>query len=334
MFSGAYFIGRDANKCKPISSIAFSVAAADNKPYDSFDGIVFKKITLNTDVTKDIPIAGTLVDLKNNFLTSTGIAMNTMFDFLAVSGAVDHVFTKDAIDYEEVNLSSFDLYQKLGSGFATTAMIEKISDGVYRVKETPATDTNRIAAINDGIYSTLENLGTDYRVLTCGVADAVITGSIPRKADFQVTAASPITIGTTGVGSDAVILASAKVDSADKTNAKKYKFTVSSAVPAGFNSPSTITSSLYTTAVIDEITSIATADAVKGMTFENGTMFATVATGKATLYRYTNGVLAAEDDAVANADLVNKLVVIDGTISRAQSLQIRLCSQLLLLQIL
>lgn len=120
LFPGLYTIGRDQSLCAVSTILDYVIATDSNKPYDTFNGLVFKKLTTNTDVSVDLPIYGSLKDLNAKFGTA-GIQMITMFDILEIQGQIDYLFAKDNVDYEEVDCKGFDLYKKLGAGFATTA---------------------------------------------------------------------------------------------------------------------------------------------------------------------------------------------------------------------
>ena len=83
--------------------------------------------------------------------------MTSMFDFVTVPGAINEVFEKDEVDYEEVELTDFELYSKLGSGYAINAQVIEGKNGKYRVKEVEDSNVNKKTEIRDGIYSMLEN---------------------------------------------------------------------------------------------------------------------------------------------------------------------------------
>lgn len=219
IFPGAYFIGRDTNKGTAVTDIQYKFAKDGVKPYENFEDFVYKQLVINTDVTAAYPIYGqTISDLNEKF----PIKMSSMFDFLEIPGKTDEVFGKDKTDYEEVDIADFELYQRLGSGFAITAKAElNESGGIKKVKETPTSDTNRVVGIQDGIYSMLENLKSDYRVLTCGVADKAITGKLPRKEDFRIMRANSTTMKD-------LIQIDAIVDPKEFVDAKSYKFVVES----------------------------------------------------------------------------------------------------------
>ena len=195
MFAGIYFIGRDKNSPKIIAKtemdMRFIPEEDRDSVYENFSGNVFKTLKMNTDVTVDLPIYHKDVTQLNKLIDKVeDVTMVKLFDFLEIPGKVDLVWLKDKVDYEEVTISDFDMYNKLGSGYATTAKITETKEGtgVYKVVEvTSESDQNRVIAINDGIYSMLENLKVDYRVLAGRYADVEIKGKLPKKAEFLIS---------------------------------------------------------------------------------------------------------------------------------------------------
>lgn len=219
MFPGAYFIGRDTNKGTAVTDVQYKFAKDGAKPYENFEDFIYKQLVINTDVTAAYPIYGaTLSDLNEKF----PVKMSTMFDFLEIPGKVDEVFAKDKVDYEEVDIADFDLYKRLGSGYAITAKAELNEHGaIKKVKETPTSDPNRVVGIEDGIYSMLENLKSDYRVLTCGVADKAIAGKLPRKEDFRIMRSKSATMKD-------LIQVDSVVNPKEFVDKKSYKFVIES----------------------------------------------------------------------------------------------------------
>ena len=221
IFPGAYFIGRDKNLGISYTDVQYNFVVNGVKPYDTFTDNIYKQLVINTDINADFPIYAAS---KEEYNAKLPVPMAEVFDFLEVLGKVDEVFAPDDIDYEEVDLSSFDVYKKLGSGYAITAqaIVDKTPQGnivIKKVKETPTSDPNRIQPITDGIYSMLQNLKSEYRVLTCGTADEVITGKIPRKTDFKIAVSKSTKI------KDLVTVESI-VDKKDFSEAKAYTFTI------------------------------------------------------------------------------------------------------------
>jgi hypothetical protein len=305
MFPGAYFIGRDVNKVAVATDLSVVVATEIIRPYADFTGMLFKKLSLNTDINADLPIyAETVSELSIKF---AGIlTMNTMWDFLAVPGKADQLFGKDSIDYEEVDITDFDLYKRLGAGYAVTAKAENVGASSIKIKETPVSDDNRVLAIQDGIYSMLENLKSDYRILASAVADTPISGKIPKKDAFYK--ATPVEYSIF----DNKIVAKAKLDK-NISAAKQYKFNLS-AVPSDYVVAETAMAKLYTDQVVKHVTKIAAITEVEGKTFANGTLFMLMTVGVGTLYRYANGKLTKLEDSTLYADLIGKMFMIDSKV--------------------
>lgn len=222
MFPGAYFVGRDTNLGTATTDVQYKFIKNNAKPYANFTDKVYKQLILNTDINANYPIYAASKDIFNEKLP---VAMLEMFDFLEIPHKVDEVFGKDKVDYEEIDMSNFDIYQKLGKGFAITAKAETYTDAVTgelkikKVVETPTSDPNRIQPITDGIYSTLENLKSDYRVLTCGDADAIITGKLPKKSDFEI-------MTTKSISFKDLIEVESIIDKDDFTDGKEYTFVI------------------------------------------------------------------------------------------------------------
>lgn len=203
LFSGLYTIGR--SKTLGIPNTIVKVEAAD--------GVVTKTLKMNSDVTAAYPI---FAETKNELSAYLRRPMATMFDFVTVTGAIDEVFEKDAVDYEEVELTEMELYQKLGSGYAINAQIVE-TNGRYRVKEVDDSNPNKKTEIKDGIYSMLENLDAKYRVLANASADAKIKDRLPRKEEFQKA------LSKESLALEDVINVETVVDPTDLTAAKSYK---------------------------------------------------------------------------------------------------------------
>ena len=202
-FSGLYTIGR----CRTLG-IADTVVKVEIK-----NGEAKKSLKLNSDVTAAYPI---YAESKATLSALLQRPMATMFDFCTVSGALDDVFEQDSIDYEQVNLTDFDLYHKLGSGFAINAQLVE-SNGRYKVKEVDDESAQKKTPIKDGIYSMLENLDARYRVLAGVAADTKIKNRLPRKEDFKEATSVEVT------ALDGALKIETIVDKADLTAAKSYE---------------------------------------------------------------------------------------------------------------
>lgn len=231
LFPGVYFVGRDRNATGVIAKtdlVSKFVAEEDRASiYESFSGNIAKTLKVNTDITQDLPIYHSDVTKLNALIGAVpGITMTTLFDFLSVTGKANLLWLKDKVDYEEVDLSDFEMYKKLGSGFVTTASISETKAGskIYKVAEvTNVNDTNRIQGITDGIYSMLENLNSDYRVLAGRYADTEIKDKLPKKSEFLVS--NP----TTKEIFSKILNVKAKLNRKDvSTIVKKYAFTLKS----------------------------------------------------------------------------------------------------------
>lgn len=227
VFPGVYFIGRDTNASKMVIKTEidkkFVPDESQDSIYEGFTGNVFKTLKVNTDITQDLPIYHKDVTQFNKLIDKVdGVSMSKLFDFLEISGKVDLLWKKDSVDYEEVDISDFEAYKKLGSGFVTNAKITETKEGsgVYKVVEvTSETDENRIVSTDDGIYSMLENLTSDYRVLTGKYADTEIKGTLPKKKEFLVS--NPI---SSTICADTISI-TPKLDESDLSIiAKQYKF--------------------------------------------------------------------------------------------------------------
>lgn len=184
MFPGLYLIGRDKNGIGVIADTQVKLKL--NKDYNGENSLgLYKELTINTNVINDLPIFAN--EGKETLAANLGVNMIEEFDFLVVPGKIDSIFIKDSIDYEEVDLNDFEIYKRLGSGFATTSHVVIDSTGLKaKVKET--TDAlNKKAEIKDGIYSMLENLNAKYRVLTGVNADVSIKGRLPKAEEFRIS---------------------------------------------------------------------------------------------------------------------------------------------------
>ena len=173
VFSGLYTIGRD--KTVGIPNTIVKVNVNDN-------GEIVKSLKLNSDVSAPYPI---FAETKAELAAYLKRPMTSMFDFVTVPGAINEVFEQDSVDYEEVGLSDFELYKKLGSGYTINAQVIEGKNGKFRVKEVEDSNPNKKTIIEDGIYSMLENSNVKYRVLAGVSADSKLKDRLPRKEEFQ-----------------------------------------------------------------------------------------------------------------------------------------------------
>lgn len=185
LFEGIYLIGRSIN--------AEGVTADTKLSLKAVDGVLSKELVKNTNVNKDIPLFS-----KDGKLDEIlGVPSENKYGFLSVPGKLDDLFIKDNIDYEEVDMSLFDAYEKLGSGYAINSEIVKVvsADGTVKEKVVEVKDKDRkVSPIKSGILSVLENLKVDYRVLAGFNADDKIRGRLPKKEDFKVSKANEIVV--------------------------------------------------------------------------------------------------------------------------------------------
>ena len=194
MYPGLYTIGRDMNMDGVVQKteqhfclLGDTTAVA---PYSPFHEDYWRKLVVNTDVTKALPLYAKDVDALRSALAGTSITMTEAFDFLKTAGVIDRAWGKDTVDYEETNLSSFEMYKRLGSGYAITAHAEKRVNAkgdvlTPRIRETEYENAKRIQPVEDGIYSVLQDAEVKYRVLTCAFADQKIDGKLPRADEFK-----------------------------------------------------------------------------------------------------------------------------------------------------
>ena len=188
VFPGVYTICKAENAEGAIAKTDVEVAIINNttvkKPYTAFNEALWKKLIINTDVSKPYPLHGmSFNDFRNCY---PELVMDQDFECYRRVGFLDLMAVNDNVDYEEVELDPFELYQKLGKGFVRTAKIEQKSAGKYKVVVPSEDDSNRVVGINDGIYSILENHKSDYTVLACITAETAITGKLPKKDAFKV----------------------------------------------------------------------------------------------------------------------------------------------------
>jgi len=288
MFTGAYFIGRNKTKGSSNTDLSWELVDESNKPFEKFDRSLIKKLRFNTDINQDLPIVG--ID----------------FDFLNVPGKLDEVFEKDSIDYEEVDITNFEMYKKMGSGFAQTAKIVEKKPGVFRRIPTATDDVNRVMPLENGIYSMLENLNTNYRTIVAP-ADATIKGKLPKKEEFKIALGQSQSILNDN------ITVVAKIDKSDLSAIKQYKFEFE-ATQTDIDLE-TIKNSLYTEKVIKKIpgfidlTDSDTKNSIKSM--PDGTLFIS----NETLYRTEEGTAKKLNIATENPELIDKLFVVEDNLS-------------------
>lgn len=316
MFPGLYTIGRSANASGVIAETKTSIVL-DAVPYTGFEGLFYKKLSLNTNVSQALPLYSEDGDLN----TILGISTVDQFEFLETSGMVDDYFVKDSTDYEEVDISDFDLYKRLGAGYAINAYIDvtevTLADGSKKLKAKvkEATDKDKKKTeIADGIYSTLENIATTFRVLTKVSADQSIKGTLPKATEFKFAKQNSIKMLN-----DAISVA-AKIDSTDLKEGRTYNISFEEMTVAEEAELDTVKANLYTDKVVREATLLNFADIDSTKVYEEGSLFLVPdATGDfagtaALLYSYTNGKLASMHsfDVAGSVDLLKDNVIYAG----------------------
>ena len=226
MYPGVYFIGREKSVCKAETEIDLKIALddTDEVPYDGFAEKHFNVLKLNTDVSASIPVFYEDIKVMRSILSEVGISMDKADDYLKEAELSNKAFPEDKVDYEETDMTAFQKYQRLGSGFAITAVAERRTDAngnelIPKVKEAKFEDPQRIVPTGDGIYSILEDCKIKYHVLAHNIcADTVISGKLPKPNDFKVTMANDVTI------CHGLITATPKVDSNNEFAPQSFKF--------------------------------------------------------------------------------------------------------------
>lgn len=232
MFPGLYTICRDKNTGIAVTDVEY-VRSSKQELFKGFEGSVWKKLVINSDVNANYPIyAINKSDLADKFGRLFNVDEN--YNWCKTTGNVNKLFTKDNTDYEEVEMDNFELYKRLGSGYAKTAKVERVKENYFKVVEVAHGDENRTVEIADGIYSLLENYGTDYRVLTCANAETKIASRLPKKDEFKI--ANPASIEmTSSIDGIAMINAKAKLDAKDFSMAKNYEISISNVDESEFD---------------------------------------------------------------------------------------------------
>ena len=227
MFPGIYTIGRDkaAESVLPRTDLNF-VLSKDSKPHSSYQEAVWRELVVNSDVAADYPIyAKSNAELNALF---TGVSVDAAGEWLKPVGILDKITVKDEVDYEEAELAEFDLYKRLGSGFAQTAQIVEVKNPEgevrgYKVAIPDSNDPNRVLEIPDGVYSMLQNHSTDYTVMANANAETKISGRLPRKDAFKKRKAGVIELKDSMTP---VIELTAKIDERDFSEALNYSIEI------------------------------------------------------------------------------------------------------------
>lgn len=261
MFPGLYTIGRDKNTTDALAKTDINYVLSSNaKPHTNYQEAVWKELVLNSNVASSYPIYAKSNGDLNALLT--GVTTDANGEWLKPVGILDKITVKDKVDYEEAELDSFDLYQRLGSGYAQTAQIVEVKNadgGVrgYKVAIPDSNDVNRVVSIPDGIYSMLENHSTDYTVMTNANAETKVSGKMPRKDTFKKVKAGVINLQDQGSN---VIELTAKIDERDFSNALEYSVEIIS-VEDGIEQAEVL-SKLNTEVKYERIATLSEAEAV------------------------------------------------------------------------
>ena len=229
MFPGVYTIGRDkAAEGVTVKTQVDYVLASKAKPHTNYREAIWKELNVNSDVNTEFPLfAKAINDLSALLPTSADING----EWLKAVGMIDKIAIKNKIDYEEVELDEFDLYQRLGSGYAQTAQIVALKGAMdshvrgYKVTVPDSNNVNRVIGIEDGIYSMLENHSTNYTVLASANAETKISGKLPRKDVFKKRKAGTFKLSDNSVQ---VIEIATKINEKDFSDSKTVKIVIKS----------------------------------------------------------------------------------------------------------
>ena len=229
MFPGVYTIGRDkAAEGVTVKTQVDYVLASKAKPHTNYREAIWKELNVNSDVNTEFPLfAKAMNDLSALLPTSADING----EWLKAVGMIDKIAIKNKVDYEEVELDEFDLYQRLGSGYAQTAQIVALKGAMdshvrgYKVTVPDSNNVNRVIGIEDGIYSMLENHSTNYTVLASANAETKISGKLPRKDVFKKREAGTFKLSDSGTE---VIEIATKINEKDFSDSKNVKIVIKS----------------------------------------------------------------------------------------------------------
>ena len=229
MFPGVYTIGRDkAAEGVTVKTQVDYVLASKAKPHTNYREAIWKELNVNSDVNTEFPLfAKAMNDLSALLPTSADING----EWLKAVGMIDKIAIKNKVDYEEVELDEFDLYQRLGSGYAQTAQIVALKGAMddhirgYKVTVPDSNNVNRVIGIEDGIYSMLENHSTNYTVLASANAETKISGKLPRKDVFKKRKAGTFKLSDNSVQ---VIEIATKINEKDFSDSKTVKIVIKS----------------------------------------------------------------------------------------------------------
>ena len=292
MFPGVYVIGRDkvAADVKVKTDINY-VLSGTRKPHTNYKESVWTELIVNSDVNSGYPL---FAKASNDLSALLPVAADINGEWLKPVGVIDKIAVKNKVDYEEVELDEFDLYQRLGSGYAQTAHIVALKnssdDGIrgYKVTVPDSNDVNRVVGINDGIYSMLENHSTNYTVLASANAETKISGKLPRKDVFKKRKAGTFKLSDTGTE---VIEITTKINEKDFSNSKNVKIVIKSVEADDAIDQAAILKNLDTSIKARRIVGIKSEEETAAAKYAEGTL---VAVDGTSLKKVVKGALVSE----------------------------------------
>ena len=292
MFPGVYTIGRDkAAEGVTVKTQVDYVLASKAKPHTNYREAIWKELNVNSDVNTEFPLfAKAMNDLSALLPTSADING----EWLKAVGMIDKIAIKNKVDYEEVELDEFDLYQRLGSGYAQTAQIVALKGAMddhirgYKVTVPDSNNVNRVIGIEDGIYSMLENHSTNYTVLASANAETKISGKLPRKDVFKKRKAGTFKLSDSGVQ---VIEIATKINEKDFSDSKAVKIVIKSVETENAIDQAAILKNLDTSIKARRIVGIKTEGETAAAKYAEGTL---VAVNGASLKKVVKGTLTPE----------------------------------------
>ena len=292
MFPGVYTIGRDkAAEGVTVKTQVDYVLASKAKPHTNYREAIWKELNVNSDVNTEFPLfAKAMNDLSALLPTSADING----EWLKAVGMIDKIAIKNKIDYEEVELDEFDLYQRLGSGYAQTAQIVALKGAMddhirgYKVTVPDSNNVNRVIGIEDGIYSMLENHSTNYTVLASANAETKISGKLPRKDVFKKREAGTFKLSDSGTE---VIEIATKINEKDFSDSKAVKIVIKSVETENAIDQAAILKNLDTSIKARRIVGIKTDGETAAAKHPEGTL---VAVNGTSLKKVVKGTLTPE----------------------------------------
>ena len=292
MFPGVYTIGRDkAAEGVTVKTQVDYVLASKAKPHTNYREAIWKELNVNSDVNTEFPLfAKAMNDLSALLPTSADING----EWLKAVGMIDKIAIKNKVDYEEVELDEFDLYQRLGSGYAQTAQIVALKGAMddhirgYKVTVPDSNNVNRVIGIEDGIYSMLENHSTNYTVLASANAETKISGKLPRKDVFKKREAGTFKLSDSDVQ---VIEIATKINEKDFSDSKAVKIVIKSVETENAIDQAAILKNLDTSIKARRIIGIKTDGETAAAKHPEGTL---VAVNGASLKKVVKGTLTLE----------------------------------------